>query len=104
MKQHHRDFGQLAEQPTKSLHCEYDRPFCKSDMGLTIHTSDNTKRRHSRAKENAKFGLNALLMLTIACFAAGAWIATWFFFPAVTLACFYVLCYFIVDSKSPSKL
>lgn len=87
-----------------SQNTEFKRGQIRSNLGLaTIIESDNSKRKHDRSAECAKFGLNALLVLTIAFFAAGAWIATWFFFPAVTLAMFYVFCAFITRPESPNE-
>lgn len=102
MKQHHRDFGQLAEQPTKSLHSEYDRPFCKHDMGLTIRTSDNTPRPELIAQKVCSVGLVILLCITMALFMLAAFKVIPLAVPLVVSA-FFLFCAFITLPESPNE-
>lgn len=65
-------------------------------MGLTLHVPANFRRRHCRSEQVAGMGLNILLVATFALFAAGSWIASWIFVPAVICAMLYVLAAFVV--------
>lgn len=82
---------------------EHDRDFTRMDLGIYIHGQENVKRKHSRAAECAKMGLNILL---VAVFALG-W-ASFFnlkFLPfAGGLAMIYVLCLIITPNESPKEL